>query len=52
MSLVPDAVRNLRELLSAYYVKDVGNLSLHNSLDRRQIELVAARVSSINECFY
>ena len=52
MSLVPDAVRNLRDLLGAYYVKDVGNLRLHNSLDRRQIELVAARVSSLNECFY
>lgn len=52
MSLVPDAVRNLIELLSAFYVKDVGNLKACNSLDRRQIELVAARVSALNECFY
>jgi len=52
MSLVPDAVRNLRHLLGAFYVADVGNLKERNSLDRRQIELVAARVSALNECFY
>ena len=52
MSLVPDAVRNLLKLLGAYYVKDVGNLKDRNSLDRGQIELLAARVSALNECFY
>ena len=52
MSLVPDAVRNLLSLLGAFYVPDVGNLKARNSLDRRQIELVAARVSALNECFY
>ena len=52
MSLVPDAVRNLLSLLGAFYVKDVGNLKARNSLDRCQIELLAARVSALNECFY
>ena len=52
LSLVPDAVRNLSDLLSAFYLRDVGDLQAGNSLDRRQIELVAARVSALNECFY
>ena len=52
MSLVPDAVRNLGSLLGPFYVKDVIDLKARNSLDRRQIELVAARVSALNECFY
>ena len=52
MSLVPDAVRNLLHLLGAFYVEDVANLKARNSLDRRQIELIAARVSALNECFY
>ena len=52
MSLVPDAVRNLLNLLAAFYVENVGNLKARNSLDRRQIELLAARVSALNECFY
>jgi alkylhydroperoxidase family enzyme len=52
MSLVPDAVRNLLDLLGTFYLLDIGNLKARNSLDRRQIELVAARVSALNECFY
>ena len=52
MSVVPDAVRNLLTLLGAFYVKDVANLKNRNSLDRGQIELLAARVSALNECFY
>ena len=52
MSVVPDAVRNLLKLLGAFYVKEVGNLNARNSLDRCQIELLAARVSALNECFY
>ena len=52
MSVVPDAVRNLLKLLGAFYVKDVGNLNARNSLDRCQLELIAARVSALNECFY
>lgn len=52
MSLVPDAVRNLRHLLAAFYVANVSNLKERNSLDRPQIELIAARVSALNECFY
>jgi len=52
MSVVPDAVRNLLTLLRAFYVKDIENPKDRNSLDRGQIELLAARVSALNECFY
>ena len=51
MSLVPDAVRNLLDLLFPFYL--VGhNPKSGYSLDRRQTELVAGRVSALNECFY
>ena len=56
LSLVPDAVRSWRA------ISDVQYLSLKNMMDfggdtgrainRMQVELVAGRVSSINECFY
>ncbi len=55
MSLVPDAVRWLKELSAVHY------LSMENMpdftrgrgpLSRAQTELVAGRVSAINECFY
>lgn len=55
MSLVPDAVRQLKELSTVYYVPDVqvANPTYQGrALDRRQIELVAGRVSALNECFY
>ena len=52
MSVVPDAVRNLMALLGTFYVKDIIDLKARNSLDRLQIELLAARVSALNECFY
>jgi hypothetical protein len=55
LSLVPDALRQVRDLSSAHY------LPLHEmmrfdtrlrALSRAQIELVAGRVSALNECFY
>ncbi len=52
MSLVPDAVYTLRELLDAHYP---GGPSLNADgrvLTRPQMELLAARVSAIRECFY
>ena len=56
MSLVPDAVRMLQRLSSAHYlplelVPSPGN-SGGRALDRLQIELIAGRVSALNECFY
>ena len=50
MSLVPDAVRNLMGLLFAFYA-GLGNPKSGSSLNLRQIELVAGRVSALNECF-
>ena len=56
MSLVPDAVRTLKRLSAAQYVPmlQVGNVSYRGdrALGRDQIELVAGRVSALNECFY
>lgn len=56
MSLVPDAVRDLRDLSAAYYlpIPKLANPtgSTGRSLARNQIELVASRVSAVNECFY
>ena len=54
MSLVPSGVRMLRRLSIAHYVEKVQDPLANDgrALDRRQIELVAGRVSAINECFY
>jgi hypothetical protein len=55
MSLVPDAVRSLHELSAVHYLpaRDVANPSARMpALERPQIELLAARVSALNECFY
>jgi len=55
MSLVPDAVRGLKELSAAHYlpVEDVGNpFATRGPLSRSQLELIAGRVSALNECFY
>ncbi|MEJ2086943.1 MAG: alkylhydroperoxidase-related (seleno)protein [Gammaproteobacteria bacterium] len=56
LSLVPDAVRWLARLSEAHYVSmpevmDFG-ASGHLTLSRPQIELVAARTSRVNDCFY
>jgi len=54
LSLVPDHVRMLRRETATHYVAldDLQNPSVGRDLDRSQIELVAARVSALNECFY
>ncbi|MCG8589755.1 MAG: hypothetical protein MJE66_10735 [Proteobacteria bacterium] len=56
LSLVPDAVRDLKTLSAAHYLPmDLVAVPTANggrALTRAQIELVAGRVSAINECFY
>ncbi len=54
LSLVPDEVRGLRELSAAHYLslEQLMNLRAGRSLRRTQIELIAGRVSALNECFY
>jgi hypothetical protein len=54
MSLVPDAVRTLKELSAAHYLPmdKVIDPRARRTLDRAQMELLAGRVSALNECFY
>ncbi len=56
LTLVPDAVRDWVELSNAQYLsfREMGNFvqNTDRAIDRRQIELIAGRVSSFNECFY
>jgi len=55
LSLVPDAVRTMWRSSDAHYlpVAEIGDPSARRgALDRMQTELIAARVSAINECFY
>ena len=54
LSLVPEQARALRRFQIAQYLptEQVADLSLRRDLDRAQMELVAARVSALNECFY
>ncbi|MGI9327806.1 MAG: alkylhydroperoxidase-related (seleno)protein [Pseudomonadales bacterium] len=54
MSLVPDAVRDLRILSAAQYIPldKAADFSHGRSLGREQMELLATRVAVINECFY
>lgn len=55
LSLVPDEVRQLKDLSAAMYLgmREMMDLDNHHrALDRRQIELVAGRVSALRECFY
>jgi hypothetical protein len=56
LSLVPDAVRWLNRLSEAHYLPtpEVGDFSRtgHLALSRMQTELVAARTSYYNDCFY
>jgi hypothetical protein len=53
---VPDAVRSWRGVSDAQYLPlkkmmDFGG-DTGRTINRMQVELVAGRVSSINECFY
>jgi len=56
LSLVPDAVRSWMKIADQHYLsmEAMGNFTGPNgrAINRMQIELVAGRVSSINECFY
>ena len=57
LSLVPDEVRLLNDLSDSHYmsidhVGDPGYSEANRAIDRLQMELVASRVSAINECFY
>ena len=54
LSLVPEEARGLQNLAQAEYLTfdDLVNFTAQRSLDRRQTELVATRVSALNECFY
>jgi hypothetical protein len=56
LSLVPDAVRRMKDLSAAQYVpiEQVADPMADpgRKLSRAQIELVASRVSAVNECFY
>jgi hypothetical protein len=54
LSLVPDEVRALRVLSKAHYLEMAAMLDFGRglSIDRMQVEFVAARVSALNECFY
>ena len=54
LSLVPDEVRGLIDLSGPHYLRmdEMLDLSAAKTLDRMQIELIAGRVSALNECFY
>lgn len=54
LSLVPEELRQLKDLSAAHYLTpaEMMDLECGRSLDRRQIELVAGRVSALRECFY
>ena len=54
LSLVPAEVRALQRLSNAHYLPpmQIADPTASKTLDRVQIELVAARVSALNECFY
>jgi len=55
LSLVPDEVRQLKDLSEVHYLGAAEMMDLDASgraIDRRQMELVAGRVSALRECFY
>lgn len=56
LSLVPDEVRSLLDLLKIHYLENEEFMDLEKSpqgsLSRIQTEVVAARVSAFNGCFY
>ncbi len=56
LSLVPNALREYRGIFAAQYMQLGGmrNFGLleGRSINRMQIELIAGRVSAVNECFY
>jgi hypothetical protein len=54
LSLVPSEVRALRRAAETHYVPvaQISDPTVRRALDRPQMELVASRVSALNECFY
>jgi hypothetical protein len=54
LSLVPDSARMLAEFVGTHYmpVDEMIDIARGRAIDRRQMELVAARVSALNGCFY
>jgi hypothetical protein len=56
LTLVPQAMRDWRSLGAAQYLSfaDMANFVGHpeRSINRMQMELIAGRVSAINQCFY
>lgn len=54
LSLVPDAVRDWFALSDAQYIPagKFGAVTEGRNLSRPQIELIAGRVSALNDCFY
>ena len=54
LSLVPDELRGLKDLSAAQYLpmNKVMSMDTGRTLDRAQMELIASRVSALNECFY
>lgn len=52
MSLVPEEVRNLKARIAPEFVENEHDLRALRSLSRPQMELISARVSALNECFY
>jgi hypothetical protein len=56
LSLVPNAVREWMAVAGEQYLSPRGMAQFRDipgrALNRMQIELVAGKVSSINECFY
>jgi hypothetical protein len=54
LSFVPDEARALQRSSEAHYVPlaALGDPTVGRTLDRTQIELIASRVSALNECFY
>jgi alkylhydroperoxidase family enzyme len=54
LSLVPAAVRQLKDLSAVHYLsaEEMLDLGIRRAIDRAQMELIAGRVSALNECFY
>lgn len=54
LSLVPNEVRGLSDLAAAHYVPfdKVVDVTFRRSISRPQMELLAGRVSALNNCFY
>ena len=56
MSLVPDAVRTLKDLSAVHYLANENvrkaGVDRGGALTRSQMELLAGRVSALNQCYY